>query len=662
MKCKTLLIVPPCGPSATSYPPYGALYIGTYLQNKGYEVKVLNIDLERLNNSETIKRIKEYGPDIIGFSAIVSNSYKYIKDLSFEIKKNFPKIFMLMGGQLSYAAKVVLTHTPVDLVVIGEGENTIIELYEYLSGDPSFKDAIGVAYKEVEGEWVKKSQTVSWLGKINGIAYKEKNGEIIYTEMVKQIPNLDDLSVTNYNLIDMKSYLLTGKQRFGDFHIKDPRFYEPHRQDKKAFTIMTGRGCQAKCSFCTRGVRGLRKHSPEYILDMMEHLIKEYNVGFFTFGDESFVSSKRWVLNFLEKLKARKFDILFYILGARVDIIDRELIFALKDAGCFMVEYGYESGSQRMLDTIEKRTTVTENYRTHRLTVKEAGMNTVPAFVINLPGETSETISETIQFIKSLELDEPMFLVKYAQAQPGSPLYEYGLLSGMIKDEDQYLYNIYETHPGDLDVAFKNNVLHNFSKQPLDEVFSWQEWMLSEIKQDCEKRNKKKAVIFNESTSLSGKPGEYAKKAEGMIKIFLKKFIRKVRKDIKIFGKKITIFYFLPVQYKSSLIKKLSKKYLNGSSRDKELYNLIRISNELSVKKLGKPIKRDANGNAVNVKKIEDSKINPDIKLYEEQVEDFNIKRYESLKVICEDYRKSGKSTKAFAIDVASLPTSTSGM
>ena len=119
MKCKTLLIVPPCGPSATSYPPYGALYIGTYLQNKGYEVKVLNIDLERLNNSETIKRIKEYGPDIIGFSAIVSNSYKYIKDLSFEIKKNFPKIFMLMGGQLSYAAKVVLTHTSFRCIALG---------------------------------------------------------------------------------------------------------------------------------------------------------------------------------------------------------------------------------------------------------------------------------------------------------------------------------------------------------------------------------------------------------------------------------------------------------------------------------------------------------------------------------------------------------------
>ncbi len=93
MKLKTLLIVPPCGPEATSYPPYGALYIGTWLQDKGYEVEVLNVDLERISNSEIIKKIKEYKPDIIGISAIVSNSYKFVKDISFEIKKTFQKYF-----------------------------------------------------------------------------------------------------------------------------------------------------------------------------------------------------------------------------------------------------------------------------------------------------------------------------------------------------------------------------------------------------------------------------------------------------------------------------------------------------------------------------------------------------------------------------------------
>ena len=108
MQGKTLIIVPQCGTEATSYPPYGALYIGTYLQNKGYEVEVLNLDLERLSDIETLKRIEEYAPDVVGFSAIVSNSYKYVKRFSWEIKKKFPKIFMLMGGQLSYASKVVL--------------------------------------------------------------------------------------------------------------------------------------------------------------------------------------------------------------------------------------------------------------------------------------------------------------------------------------------------------------------------------------------------------------------------------------------------------------------------------------------------------------------------------------------------------------------------
>ena len=86
MKCKTLLIVPPCGPTPTSYPPYGALYIGTYLQNKGYEVKILNLDIERMDNDKALEKIKEYGPDVVGFSAIVSSSYKFVKSLSWKIK------------------------------------------------------------------------------------------------------------------------------------------------------------------------------------------------------------------------------------------------------------------------------------------------------------------------------------------------------------------------------------------------------------------------------------------------------------------------------------------------------------------------------------------------------------------------------------------------
>ena len=121
-----------------------------------------------------------------------------------------------------------------------------------------------------------------------------------------------------------------------------------------------------------------------------------------------------------------------------------------------------------MLDSIEKRTTVSQNYQAHIMTMKEAGLFTVPAFIINMPGETSETIAETIQFVKSLELDDVTFIAKYAQPQPGTPLYEFALLKGMITDEDEYLTNLSEIHPGDLEGAFKNKTLFNFSGQPLE--------------------------------------------------------------------------------------------------------------------------------------------------------------------------------------------------
>ena len=672
MKCKTLLIVPPCGPTPTSYPPYGALYIGTYLQNKGYEVKILNLDIERMDNDKALEKIKEYGPDVVGFSAIVSSSYKFVKSLSWKIKTSCPEIIMLMGGQLSYAAKVTLQNTPIDLVVIGEGENTILKLYEYLQKNNSREDVFGKAYKEKNGEWVCENQNLSWLGQIKGIAYKEKNGEVIYTDQVDQVKNLDDLSIPNYELIDMDKYLWTGQDRFRGFPIKDKRFFEPHRKDKTAFTIMTGRGCQAKCSFCTRGVRGLRKHSPEYILDSMDFLIKKYNVGYFTFGDESFISSKRWVLDFLKKLKERNFDVLFYILGARVEHIDRELLWALKDAGCFMIEYGYETGSQRMLDTIEKRTTIAENYRTQIMT-EEAGLATVPAFIINLPGETSETISETIQFIKSMKLDEAKFTVKYAQAQPGSPLYEYAQLKGLIEDEDEYLSRIDDVHPSYLREAIANKVFFNFSEQPIEEVQGWMRWMYKAVADDCRKRNKIKSTTSANEDYVKG--GEFGRKNRGFVdeslkdkgtstwfikgkfKKFLQKFLHKNIIKFKIFGKNITFVYPVPNYFKDIIVKKLTKKYLNGTSENSQFNKVIKLKNEIEIKKLAKPIKRNPEGEPINVKQVKNGSF---MRCYESQFEGFNIKRYESLRVICDDLRKT-LDKNASKIETASIPLTQDG-
>lgn len=616
MQRKIMLIVPPCGPDPTSYPPYGALCIGTILQNNGHLVEVLNLDRVRRDLDEVVREIKKYGPDIIGFSAVVSNSYRYIKEYTRVIKENFPEVFLILGGQLSYAAKVVLQNTPIDAIVIGEGENTVLSLCKYLDKETS-------------------------LGEINGIAYKNKNDEVIFTGPVKQIKNLDDLPIPDYSLIEMDNYLLTADERYGEFFFNDPRFNEPHRKDKKAFTIMTGRGCQAKCTFCCRGVQGLRKHSPEYLLDLMEDLIDNYNVGYFTFGDESFIASKKWVLNFLKALKERKLDVLFYVLGARVDLMDRELIFALKDAGCFMIEYGYESGCQRMLDLIEKRTTVSQNYKAHMLTMKEAGLFTVPAFIINMPGETSETIAETIQFVKSLELDDVSFVVKYAQAQPGTPLYEFALLKEMITDEDAYLDNLNEIHPGDLEGAYKRKVLFNFSGQPLEEVFAWESWMYDAIRKDIIKRKHKKV-----SRSKFVKPGEYFDIAEKSFKDVLRVFLRKENKKVKLFGTNWSLSYLAPVKIhvKRATLRRLTRKYLGDTPENSALMDFIKNSadDDLAIRQLRKPVRRLTSGARIqpDEPKLREEVPNDtgnDMHLFLEKAGKYRINRYESLRVVCDE-------------------------
>jgi len=323
-----------------------------------------------------------------------------------------------------------------------------------------------------------------------------------------------------------------------------------------------------------------------------------------------------------------------------------------------------------MLDTIEKRTTVTENYRTQEMTA-EAGLATVPAFIINLPGETSETISETIEFIKSMKLDEPKFTVKYAQAQPGSPLYEYAQLKGYIEDEDKYLSQIDDVHPSHLKEAIAKKVFFNFSQQPIEEVQSWMPWMYKAVGDDCKKRNKKSAKNVPDYV----KGGEFGRKKEkvdkrledegdkvwffieGSFKRFLQKFLHKNVVKFKFFGKTLTFTYPVPNYFRERMINNLNKKYLNGTSANSQFNKVIKLKNEIEIKNLAKPIKRDENGIPVNIERVANGSFLP---CYQSTFEGFEIKRYESLRVLCEDLRKADK--KLGSIEAAALPSHHGGL
>ncbi|MBW2035549.1 MAG: B12-binding domain-containing radical SAM protein, partial [Deltaproteobacteria bacterium] len=390
------------------------MYICSSLRQNGYVPAILNLDLERLSFQETIDRIKAINPRYIGFSGIVSTSYGIIKRLSRDLRNILPDRKQILGGGLSAAWEPVLENTAIDVIVRGEGDETIIELLQHLD-----------EAKNISG--------------IKGIAFRDGQGAV-YTGRRRLFIPLDRLPYPDFDAVDFDRYLVDGLEfihRFTKNNL-DQGIYDSKRRNKRMITIPVSRGCFGKCTFCYRAYPGLRTHSFKYIFDFVEYCIDRFDVGFFTFGDECFAPNKKWNWGFLKELEKRKLDIVFRILGMRVDTVDQEILRAYKEAGCWMIEYGFESGSQKMLNIIDKRVSVEEN-RQVALWTNEVGIYTSPALVLGMPGETSYTIGESIRFLDSLDLGFRKYQMAYAMPIPGAPLYEYAKLSGIISDEDEYL-------------------------------------------------------------------------------------------------------------------------------------------------------------------------------------------------------------------------------
>ena len=176
-----MIIIPPASIKNTLWPPYGAMYIASYLAQAGYRTEILNVDLERLDNKDVIKRVKEASPRYIGYSGIVATSYKYIKELSREIRRSFPDKTQILGGGISSAAEVILKNTAVDIVVYGEGEATALEL-------------------------LKRLDDKGGLSSVSGIYYKDGSG-CLCTGRRPLISNLDTLPYPAFDLVDMEEYM-----------------------------------------------------------------------------------------------------------------------------------------------------------------------------------------------------------------------------------------------------------------------------------------------------------------------------------------------------------------------------------------------------------------------------------------------------------------------
>lgn len=394
---KILLIYPAFDTeSRASYFPFGLAYIASALQHAGFDVQVLDLEGDHLSLPEAKKRISNMEFDLVGLGGMVTR-YSQVKELVPSLRQRNPDALIIAGNSgASTVPHLYLQHAGVDVCVIGEGENTMVELAKTWQNKQDWKPIKGLAY--LEGRTVK------------------------HTEAQTLVSNLDELPLPAWDMFPIERY------------VSSP----DHRTNHRSLDVVASRGCPFSCRFCYSIYgRKCRRRSPESLMHEIDEISTRFQLNHFGFADDLFTSSKEFVLSFCD-LKSKQGNKLPWSCLGRVDTIDEEMLSAMKKAGCRHIALGIESGSQRMLDMMNKHTTVEKNRRCVEL-CRKAGINPSCSFILGTPGETAETIEETVDFCRELNLTTTFHVMT---PYPGSYFYNEALAQGLIKNEDKYVSSL----------------------------------------------------------------------------------------------------------------------------------------------------------------------------------------------------------------------------
>jgi anaerobic magnesium-protoporphyrin IX monomethyl ester cyclase len=343
------------------YPLIGLAYLAAVLEKEDHQVMVIDCPPQHLTYKHIDQEIGRFQPDIVGITSVTATFNSALK-VAQNTKQTCPQATVILGGPHVTITddQFLLQHPEVDLAVKGEGEQTIRELIQYLSGQMSLDDIAGIAFR--------------------------KNGQVVRTTNRSCIQNLDGLPYPAYHYFPLIKY----------------RIFK-----KIGVPMLTRRGCGSGCSFClVPKISGdnFRARTPASVVNELEYLKNRYQVDFVTFNDEIFTYDKRRVLDICSGIKERKIKVP-WDCQTRVDLVSKDLLQAMKDANCQLINLGVESASQRILNSMLKGTTANQNAEAIRM-AKEVGLSVTVSLVLGYPGETDQTIHETMDFIKRTEPDD----------------------------------------------------------------------------------------------------------------------------------------------------------------------------------------------------------------------------------------------------------------
>jgi anaerobic magnesium-protoporphyrin IX monomethyl ester cyclase len=360
------------------------------MREKGISVEIIDGTFKK--KKEVIEETQKFNPSIIGVYAMFTMEHNSL-NIAKSLRKNGK--LLIVGGPLpSVYPENFLGEF--DIVVRGEGEQTMLEIVQFNRGE-----------KE--------------LSQIPGIVYNGLNRKIVYNPPRKLISNLDSIPLPSRDLFDNKAYMNYYQQTHG--HL--------------ITSIISSRGCPYHCDFCSKPVFGdsYRERSAKNVLDEIEDVLS-YGYEYVFFQDDCFTLNQKRVEEICNAILDRKIKIGWYCLS-RVDAINQEMLSMMRQAGCKQIFFGIESGNNSVLKMMKKEFTIEQTRKAVELTAASE-IKTGAFFILGYPGETDETILNTIQFATSLPLDYLSFTLPYPI--PGTGLYK------RIKDQQINLNSIDSGH------------------------------------------------------------------------------------------------------------------------------------------------------------------------------------------------------------------------
>lgn len=379
----------------TPYFPLGLGYIAASLIEEGHNVTVLDNDKERVSTEQLIARITQINPDVICLTGIIT-AFRWQEDIINRIKKMDNSLPVIVGGVgVSCFPELFLKTVPADIVVKGEGDITIKRVMKYISGE------------------------IKQLSEIEGIVYRD--GSDIITNPDPPYCNLDELPYPAWDLFNTERYIRAWENR------------------GRGTSVLSSRGCAYQCKFCTpTGGHRVRFRKIDKVIDEIETLIKKYNVNLIAIADECFVINKNRVYEFCDKVMARGLNFKWHCNGRANITNDERLLKKMKAAGCIKVNYGIESGSQRILDTMDKNFKIKDAETAFRAQ-KRVGIPFDMSIITGCPGDDNESLDETLNFLIRNDIvrhgiTRPIGLF-YGTPYPSTPWFDYAIETGRIKDQ-----------------------------------------------------------------------------------------------------------------------------------------------------------------------------------------------------------------------------------